>query len=320
MKNSIQLMVLLLFVCAQVMWPLGGVDEKSSVKIDEILRGEKPVISLDMRRKDEVFSVIDSFFMKNGGLKGAKRSGRDSDSRECLILQTSSNVPVGSAAGVKSSGPFTVRYVKKTGERKFLKTVRVLTEKKLDDKDAEAIALKFINSHKLCSVSEIDKPGKAQVLARKTAIMGKDGRTAKEYVLKQRVIFSRVVSGLKVINSKQIVDIHPDTGEILAFKSIGWIPVDSSRMSRQRYVSKESLVASINGIMGKSRDKRKISDISPAYMQADGKMFPVVVCRTELVTPDKRGPVKLRHVVPLIKGLKRAVPDRKVKMPKEMNR
>lgn len=222
-------------------------------KIESILSKKYHVYKLDFLANERVFSTIDKFFKE------------------------------------KIEKSHKVWYERTPLEISFTKDFRKPTQKLLTDNEVSKIARDFITLNKFILSSSKDKIAGLQVYARKLNRYNEKAELEEEYLILQRAIFNRIFNDLNVINSKQIVDVHPETKEILAYKSIYWTPIAEDSGRDHTYQTKEEIIKHIDDVLKISQDMNTIQNIEAAYLQTEKLLVPVLVVKSETSRSASRG-------------------------------
>jgi len=239
------------------------------------------VYSADARAGEVILGRVDLWAGKQMDLRKAKTSSSKNAARTSFLAEEKENRPVwperSQKKGVVARELFLVRYVKEPGMRSFVKDLHVPTLAKLARTDVVAIAERLIEANGFCRTTSTDRRGEAQVVSRVRLLhAGSGGKADSTFTLFQRVILKRQLSGLEVVNSKQVVDVHPSTREILAYKNIDWTPVVEASAQARPYKTRERVLAEIDSAFAGSSRLESIVRIELCYYQADSLILPVL--------------------------------------------
>jgi hypothetical protein len=155
---------------------------------------------------------------------------------------------------------------------------------KLVKLDAIKLANDFLVNRKMVELSQQDNHDEGVVREfRRDSDLG-DGGAGKQELLMQGVVFSRLFKGNPVINSRILVDLNPDTKEVLGLKHLNWTPVlTQPRVTTLRVVHKSlddilaALQAKAPRMLGRDR-RASLSGITPAWFQTDKELLPILLC------------------------------------------
>jgi hypothetical protein len=275
--------------------------------ISDILSKPMKLYELDLEENNRIFEHIDNWFEKHINLKEATPTQDKQGGRLSFKILGSKALPIlppgEKVKGVVPKRPFSVLYIKESQKRSFIKELRVPTKRRLPNKDVIEIGKSFIKSNKFCKLTNDDTFGAPLVISRKRHKLGPDAEQEDELTLFQGVVFKREFFGIEVINSKQIVSIHPDSHEIISYKNVRWTPVNEASGKIMPYISQQEVIAKIESRFAKSKTKYKVKKIKAGMYQTDKIIFPVLVIYTEPIENYEVIPIERVLVISLIKGL-----------------
>ncbi len=279
-----------------------------SEKISEIVNNPIMVYNLDINKQRDIFKHIDDYFSKYINLDNAKRKPKSGSSNIRFTSETKKNTPI-YLKGIpgnqlKIEAPFNIYYVKESFKRSFIKEIRIPTNMTLAIDELIKIANNFIKDNNFCVISEIDKLGKPLVISRKRHLYDSNLNKKEKQTLYQRVEFKREFSGIEVVNSKQIVDIYPESQELIAYKNIEWTPVKESTGSRKLYFSRDEIITQINSAIKSSVDQYKVVNIKRGLYQTEEFLIPILSVLIELKeNSDKGFPEEQLLIINLVKDI-----------------
>jgi transposase-like protein len=292
-------------------------------QIERIVAEPLRVYQLSPTENAKVFRTIDTFFHQNLGLNKAKQirgknlqtSTRTRRLPTNLLLLTEGIKKVDT--GTKES--VSIWYETGPQERRFRKDLSKPVLASVPSDEITQQAQRFITQNNFCRITARDKIVDSQVVARKMKRFREKDEADETLTVLQRAIFKRQFNGLRVINSKQVVDIHPQTREILAYKSLKWTPVDATSGKLYPYLSKEKIIAHIDEVLGVSQKRNKIERLGSAYLQTDKLLIPVLLVEAEPVdvAVQHRPSEKRTLLVSLAQNLPKPEEDTKLRSPKK---
>lgn len=145
--------------------------------------------------------------------------------------------PADSGPGIKVPIPFTIRYRQEPRGREFVKLIRKPTSHRLNDREVLEIAKSLIVARRLYPAENWDTIGRGVVVNRLRVVSDIHGAKAAPEVIVQRAILHRSFFGTEVVNSRILVDVHPETREVLAVKRFEWDPVDKSSGKKLPFIT-----------------------------------------------------------------------------------
>lgn len=298
------------------------IDPQIRSQLADILAKPVQVFQLDLKENDRNFNRTDKWFEQYFNFnKATRKQSREGDSVS-FKLRLSKNMPVPptreKVTGVAPREPFNVWYTKEPQRRSFMKELRVPSKRSLPDKEVIEIAEGFIKLNNFCKITDNDKLVEPLVISRKRQELKPDVKEIDKFIILQRAEFKRKFYGLEVINSKQIVDIHPDSREILSYKNIRWTPADEASGKSMPYISQQELIAQIDSAFAKSEVEYKVAKVKAGLFQTDKIIFPVLVVYTEgRIEQSEATPIERVVVINLVEGLGLEKEKRALKRPTE---
>lgn len=289
-------------------------------QIKVILKNPVKIYDLDLKENDRVFKHIDKQFDKYLDLRIFSCKKKDNEKIIQCSHEVKRNVPIAppgiTVTGIIARKPFKIFYNKEPAARSFFKGLWSPSLKVRSKKVIGELGSRFILHNKLFHETEQDKMLNYIVIAWKSQNIGQNVRDSKKYTLRYRVKYSRQFLGWKVINSKQIVDIHPKSLEILAYKNIDWTPIDNSSGKYKPYVSVSDILDQIHNFFAEDKAEYKIKDVQTVWYQSKRMIFPVIQIKSQ--RPNKIGeftPIRQTLLISLIEGLGMDEPDYKIVEP-----
>lgn len=249
-------------------------------QLDQALSRPVRVYSTDARAGEAILARVDLWAGSQMDLRKAKTSSSRDSTRTIYVATERENRPIwaerGQGKGIVAGQPFLVRYTKEPGKRSFVKDLHVPSQQKLAPSDVSAIARRLVEVSGLSSTTSTDRYGRAQVVSRVRLHSDYRGKVDSSFTLVQRVILKRQISELEVVNSKQVVDVHPASHEILAYKNIDWTPVDEASAEMRPYKTREKLLAQIDSAFAGVPTPQLIERIQQCYYQVDSHVLPAL--------------------------------------------
>jgi|GEM_PF-1888699 len=271
------------------------------------------VFELDLEEGERIFSVIDSYFGEYFDFETATRETSEVGNRTFYRLEMARNVPIipterdislPPGKAVETEGPFNAFYFQEPQERCFVKELSVPTENSIREEEAIEIGRAFIEDNGLCVITEDDTPSYSFAISIVREELGYDIPEPRAETLYEAVIFKRKFMDIEVANSKQVIGIHPDSGEVLTYINTSWTPVDEESRKTPPYKSKEKVLADIESLLGGPEVTYTVTSVEPAMFQNDELLFPVLTVYTEREADEARAiPAGLTLMIPLVEGL-----------------
>jgi hypothetical protein len=253
--------------------------------IAALLRNPRNVYELDHEQNKVIFERMDGVFRGSIDLSKAtlKRSSTGG-SRYKTLRRTNTPILVEGekGPGLSSPKPFFTYYDTGSQKRVFRKDLAVPAKQSLGNAAVVALATAFIRSNRLCQTSELDSFGDASVGTLKRQRLEAESKPENGVTVLQRIEFRRKVAGLDVVNSRQVVEIHPETKEILGYKNTNWTPLRESSAKQHAYLTLEEIVGRIDSLIGGPATRLVVTNVHAAMFQNDKFLFPVLVVSAEL--------------------------------------
>lgn len=299
------------------------IGEQIDQQITRILSKPLKVYKLSSKNNEHIFKVIDTFFDKHLDFRDAKEFKSENGLVSTKSLQLSKNIVFLSDKVEKYNEqlkePVTIWYESSPQKRSFQKILRKPSRKSLSSEEVTQLAQKFINMNKFYKETSVDKISYSQVVARKLSRFNEKLKEEDKLTILQRVFFKRNFNGYEVINSKQIVDIHPETQEILSYKSIEWTPVDEASGKSYSYLSKEEIIKHMDNVLGISQNRNVVEEVESVYLQTNMMLIPVLAVSSKPIgaSLENRPSEKRTLLVFLVKDLPKPEKETKLRSPKK---
>jgi hypothetical protein len=297
-----------------VVWGEVIIEETVEAEISRILAEPVTgVFELDLEEGERVFSVIDGYFGEHFDFEAAIRETSEVEdftfyklemARNVPIIPTERDIPLPPGKAVETKEPFNAFYFQEPQGRCFVKELSVPTENSIREEEAIEIGRAFIEDNGLCVITEVDTPSASFAISIIREELGYDIPEPRVETLYEAVIFKRKFMDIEVANSKQVIGIHPDSGEVLTYINTSWTPVDEESRKTPPYKSKDKVLADIKSLLGGSEVNYTVTRVESAMFQNDALMFPVLTVYTEREADDTRAvPTGLTLMIPLVEGL-----------------
>lgn len=275
--------IIIFFVLTSIAHADVIIDSTIVRQITNILEKPSNVFQLDLKENKIIFDRMDKQFEKYINFKKSKSIKRDE--RIMFKLEQKKNIPISppgiTVKGIEPIKPFYVFYVKEPQKRTFMKKIDIPSKRTLPDTSVISVGESFITKNKFCKITTNDILIAPLVISRKRHELKPDIREEDKLTIIQRVEFKRKFFGLEVINSKQIVDVHPDSREIISYKNIMWTPVNETSGESKSYISQREVIAKIDSAFTRSTDEYKVTKVKAGMYQTDKIIFPVLVVYTK---------------------------------------
>lgn len=247
-------------------------------QVDQVLSTEYKVYPIDKERSSNFYKSIDNFFNNSfqlgysaSEIENGLKEGKDIDTKLNIIIVTGKVVE---DKEKPLTEPLKLTYSVGQYERAFVKELRKPVKAELPQNELKEISSNFLKSYKLIPRIEEDQPAKTAVFTRRVDMFNEQTKKVEKSVVLQRVITERKINDVPVLNSRVIVDVHPGTKEILAYKTFNWSPVDPRVAVQQKYKSKDSIMMEITNAIDLRQNT--IEDVGAFYMQLEGFLLPVM--------------------------------------------
>jgi len=256
------------------------IDARILVRLDTLIGSKLNVYHIDNKTNMVTFKNIDTYFNANFNLNyTADQIAKGLTENRTLTLKSNLQIvdnKINSAIFSPGLTQIQVRYKVGKYERQFIKELRLPVERKLENDKVISISKDFVEKNKFLATNERDKVADIQIFTRKLDAYN-DGlqKTGEKFIL-QRAVFKRKVNNLPVLNSKLIVDIHPQTSEILAFKVFEWGAIDPSSAVEVKYKTKNTILEEVNKALLLDNRANEITSIDLAYLQLEDFLAPVL--------------------------------------------
>lgn len=283
-------------------------DKKVQSKIAKILQQPVQVYRVDSDAGMRILIKIDDWVNNRIDLSRANKNKFKKEDHEGFLVKMEKNAPISASGkniqGVQPKQAFDVFYIQNSYKRRFVKDVTVPTRKKLSKETVERIGRDFIKHREFCRQTEFDRIGRADVVSRVRQQIKEAGALGEKLILSQDVVFKRYFKGLEVFNSKQTVGIHPESKEILAYKTFNWTPVNEQSGKKMTYEKLDVILKRIENAFEKSPYTFEVTDVSSGMYQAEDMIFPVIRIKAEpQLKEGEPEPGRKILIVGLVKGL-----------------
>jgi hypothetical protein len=263
---------------------------------------------VDQAKCEAVFAKVDDWAKSQIPLNSGTRVREKRSSRLTWVKETSQNTPIFAAGskgdGLVPPGPFRIKYVKKPQGRAFVKALRVLHSKGLDKKRVAQLARRFVKRHGFLLQTQVDKLGNHLVVNRVCRTEERRGKKSSKQIVSQRAILKRSLDGLEVFNSRQVVDLHPQSGEILAYKQLHWAPADHAHRQALPPLSRDEVLAAIQQSLRPTNKPYQAIAVRTGMYQTAESLVPVLAVRVERAADQpEQPPLQRVLLVPLVKNL-----------------
>lgn len=288
--------------------------------IARILENPVPVYKLDLSANNTNFKQMDKWFSRYIDFGKAERRKEKRSDEEFYRIALTENNPIAakeSGSGVRPRGEYEIWYVKEPRSRIFVKEIRVPSKKRLPDAEVIDLGERFITGYNLCRITDLDRMHDPVVVSRRRMPLKDNARESDKETFYHSVEFRREFAGLEVVNSKQSVDIHPDTKEVLAYRNITWTPVEEDSGELKSYISLERLIDDIESAFDDKDILFTVVKVEAGMFQTDVRMFPVLLVHAK-ETPEPRNysPEEPALILPLVEFTKLDSDKTSVKEPK----
>ncbi len=277
------------------------------------------VYPIDKEKHAEMLGLVDQWAQSKVPLDDRHRIKDRSSDRITWVKEQAENAPIFPAGengrGLSPTGSFRIKYVKKPEGRSFVKSIRMPTVHRLKEEEVAAIGRAFVEKQGFVAQTSVDKIGGHMVASRLTdGIQANDVKTKTLTVL-QRAIFKRSLDGLEVFNSRQIVDVHPDSREILAYKGLEWAPAGGADRKAVSALPADKLLTEIKERFRNTSSLYHVTGIEVGMYQSRVEIFPVLAVDVERAGERKESPILRTHYLPLSEAGSTPQRTRSVKLP-----
>lgn len=264
-----------------------------------------PVYPVDRKNHDRLLGLIDQWVQVQIALDNNHLVKDASPDRTTWVKKTDRNIPlfVQHHEGDKLTPQpaFRIKYVRKPAGRSLVKAIRMPTTHTRDEQEVVEIGRRLIEKHGFVAQSAADKIGDPLVVSRLLDIQDPETGKITKLTLLQRVIFSRRLDGLTVVNSRQIVDVHPQSGEVLAYKHLDWAPPREADRKVMGPLPADDLLNALRKLFAKTPAQYAVTQVDVAMYQFNDLLFPVLAVTAEREPPKEGGVPFLRTVhIPLV--------------------
>jgi hypothetical protein len=250
-------------------------------QIQVLLSDQAATYELDTDKNRAVFERIENWVKTRMELDPRQMTRDKQGDWFCFKELKQVNTPIAldgeRALGLEPS-PFHVFYVEEPQRRTFRKEIWEPTATALSDGELRSLAGGFIRDHRFVEETGSDKMANCQILSWKQRAVNEDELTGDSTTVLQRVTFVRTFQGMEVVNSRQIVDIHPETRELIAYKSLEWTPINEESGTLASTISIDEVIRQIREAFSDEPDA-VVDHVKRAWIQTTGRLIPVLEIR-----------------------------------------
>lgn len=249
-------------------------------KIDAILAMPAKVYKIDDEAEQKMLRNIDDFFNQYIDSRNAEAIIDSNGSYETLRQELITNKPISIYSGItqalKPDEPVIIWYTKEPKKRRFFKRLEIGSTTKLTDDEIKRLSRYFIQREKLCKETSFDRFKVADVTTHVRRERDAGNVAGKRHYLRQRAIIVRELFGLEVINSRQIIELHPESKELLAYKSIQWSPILLSSGMDYPLLTRNEVLQEIKAAYDFPASDQIIETVYPVYFLTEQKAVPCI--------------------------------------------
>jgi hypothetical protein len=254
--------------------------------IDTILTQPIRVYDLDHGAEQKILSRVDEFFSQHFDSRRAEKISDPDGTYETLRDEPGENKPIplfsGEIPTLNPEAPVVVWYTKEPGMRRFFKRFQAPSPTKLPNDDVELLARDFLLREELCKETSGDRIGRAQVTTHVRRKRSADRSAGPQEFLRQRAVITRELFGLEVVNSRQIVEVHPESRELLAYKSLRWTPILLPSGREHQLLSRDEVLQEIKDAYDLPGVEQLIEAVVPVYFLTERFAVPCVAVHPEI--------------------------------------
>ena len=247
-------------------------------QIKDIMAKPMKIYELDIEARNIAFKKIDDWFGSQIDYKKAVKFDDKNSGRIIYRLSVAENTPITLPGqfkkGVKPAKAFYIFYIVNKNMRSFIKQIHSASDMTLPDSVIVELGRIFLLKSGFYDLSNKDKIMNPEVMSQKRESW--DVKDEGSNVMFQRVLFRREFMGAEVLNSRQIVRFHPETRELLSYKTICWTPVDESSGKEAEYMKVDDVLAQIKDFGGESKSKYYVMKIKHGFYQTETQMVPAI--------------------------------------------
>jgi hypothetical protein len=260
------------------------------------------IYPVDQKRRDEVLQSIDAWVELIVPIDEVQPV-EETETERTWVWVSRSGVLIGTGGHVRHDaglGPVRIKYTQETGGRRLVIFLRSPTSDARNKDDVAKIASEFLRKRGFVVETARDRIDGPEVVDRKTRSWAQNGAMENETTVLQRVIFGRRVDGLGVFNSRQIVDLHPSSPQILAFKSLAWAPLSEDEARTVRVREPEEILDALRTLFPSSSARSNVTKVESGWVQKPSILLPVVAVSLERRSEaDDEPPVRTIVLIPL---------------------
>ena len=164
-------------------------------------------------------------------------------------------------------------------------------------------AKSFLIKNKLIDPDMQSQLNSPIVINHKRSKRNKKNKTIEKEVMSTIVIFRQQIHNHEVFNAKQIIEIYPETGELLSYATVKWNYLKSDSAQHVPYISYSDLIKIINKKLGEDADKKTLVNIRLGYYPNGDLLVPAIAVTTKPVLKDRTiSPIHTVMFIGLAKG------------------
>ncbi len=241
--------------------------------------------SLDQAQGEAIYAKIDQWVEGQIPLNDAAQIKGKRSSRLTWVKEASQNTPIligdEKPDTLPAAGPVRIKYVKKPQGRAFVKALRKPKRTSMDKELVAGLARQFIGQNGFVWQTNRDVMGNHLVVNWVCRTEKSPGKKSLKLFVLQRTILKRTLDGLEVLNSRQIVDLHPQSGEILGFKHLNWMPVFEANSKAVETLRGNDVLVAIQQALKPTSQPYVVTAVKAGLYQGDDTIYPVLAVRVE---------------------------------------
>jgi hypothetical protein len=295
------------------------VDPRARLDIQRALADPLPLRKLDAARTQARLGQVDAFF---AGYLDLDKATRMPDRHRAGT--TNFRVPALAALPIRADpGREAPRGIDEAGQawytrfdvgRSYRTEWRRPAATVLPEAEAGRLAREFLGREGMAVLTEGDELGTPRVLTRTRRLVAGSPEGQRREVLAQRIEFGRIFRGAPVINSRQVVEIHPGTKELLAYRISSWPVVAGGAGEARPYRTLDEVVSDVRAAHAKAAGSFRLLGGRHGYLATREELVPVIALRVERKVPAATA-VREIFTVPLVKGVSGGVREKSARVP-----
>jgi hypothetical protein len=247
-------------------------------QIKNIMAKPMKIYKLDIDARINTFNKIDDWFGDHIDYSKSVQFEDKVTGRVIYRIGMRENIPIVIPGqlkkGVEPTQEFFVFYIVNKKMRSFIKQVHIPSETTLPDSTVIELGNVFLLRSKFYDLAENEKIFNPEVMSQKRESWDeKDGGVQ---LMFQRVLFHREYMGAEVLNSRQIVRFHPESRELLSYKTVDWTPVNESSGEEAAYKKIDDVVMEILEIGDDSKLKYYVTKIKHGFYETETQLVPAI--------------------------------------------